>query len=114
MNIIQPLEINADVLIYFLLQVDPHRDRLGGVLVREARPARHIPQSVKDGRLDIALSELSIVILILISSSVDGDSAKKRERKKLVMYTVRASVLSGHKKNHCKDAAHHGETDLTR
>ena len=55
-----------------LPQVDPHRDRLGGVLVREAGTARNLPQSGKDSRLDIHLSELSIVILFLI----DDDCAK--------------------------------------
>ena len=45
-----------------LFQVDPHRDRLGGLLVREAGPARHLPQSGKDSRLDIALGELPIVM----------------------------------------------------
>ena len=53
--------------------MDPHRDRLGGLLVREAGPARDIPQSGKDGRLDIALSELSVVIFL---SFIDDDCAK--------------------------------------
>ena len=38
----------------------------------------------------------------------------RNERERLVMYTVRLSVLSGHKKNHCKDAAHHGQTDKVK
>ena len=75
-----------DDLICFLslLQVDPHRDRLGGVLVREAGPAGDIPQSGKDGRLDIALSELSVVIFL---SFIDDDCAK-REREREMMYTT--------------------------
>ena len=48
------------------LQVDAHRDRVCGVLVREAGPARHLPQSGKDSRLDLALGELSVAKVTLI------------------------------------------------
>ena len=57
------------------LQVDAHRDRVRGVLLREAWPARHLPQSGKDSRLDIALGELSIDK----SDLHHDDCAKQRE-----------------------------------
>ena len=45
--------------------MDADRDRVGGVLVREAGPAGNIPQSGKDSRLDIALSELSLTPIVI-------------------------------------------------
>ena len=48
--------------------------------MREAGPAGDIPQSGKDGRLDIALSELSVVIFL---SFIDDDCAKRE-----MMYTT--------------------------
>ena len=72
--------------------MDAHRDRVRGVLLREAWPARHLPQSGKDSRLDIALGELSL------AKSDPHHSSQRAMTVRNERYVCSASVvLSGHK-----------------